>query len=85
MYIQQHAGGGAVINPVTGRVDVGGVGWLLRAGQVVGPVPTVAISTNLPAFLRSIVAIGDDSCQVPFTPTAASTVVCHSELIHPSR
>ena len=85
VYIQQLSGSSAGINPVTGRIDVGGIGWLLQAGQPVGRVETIAISTNLTAFLRSIVAIGDDADQVPFTPTAASTVVCDSELIHPSR
>jgi PmbA protein len=85
VYIQQLSGSGAGINAVTGRIDVGGIGWLLRAGQIVGPVPTVAISTNLLAFLRLIIAIGDDSYEVPFTPTAASTVACDSELIHPGR
>jgi len=75
VYIQQLSGSGAGINAVTGRVDVGGVGWLLRRGQVVGRVETVAISTTLPDLLGSVVAIGDDSYQVPFSPTAASTVV----------
>jgi PmbA protein len=85
VYVQQLSGSGAGINAVTGRVDVGGVGWLLRRGQVLGRVETVAISTTLPDLLGSVAAVGDDSYQVPFSPTAASTVVCDGELLRPTR
>ena len=42
IYIQQLSGSGAGINPVTGRIEVGGIVWLLRAAQPVGPVKTIA-------------------------------------------
>ncbi|HVQ86930.1 MAG TPA: TldD/PmbA family protein [Actinomycetes bacterium] len=82
IYIQQLTGAGAGINSVTGRIDVGGVGWLLEDGQNVGPISTVAISTSLPAFLQSIRAIGDDTYQSASAPAAVSTVECGSELLN---
>jgi len=84
IYIQQLAGAGAGINSVTGRVNVGGVGWLLEDGENVGPISTVAVSTSLPAFLQSIVAVGDDVQQAASSPTAVGTVECNSELLNTS-
>ncbi|MBA3234205.1 MAG: TldD/PmbA family protein [Propionibacteriales bacterium] len=81
VYIQQLSGSGAGINPVTGRVDVGGVGWLLRNGEVVGRLDTVPIATDLLGFLTSVLAVGDDSYPVPFSSAAASTLLCDSWLI----
>jgi PmbA protein len=85
VYVQQLSGSGSGINPVTGRVDVGGVGWLLRRGAPAGRLDTVPISTSLPAMLRSVIAVGDDAAQVPFTPAVASTVVCDGGLVDGSR
>jgi predicted Zn-dependent protease len=81
LYIQQLAGAGAGIDPITGRVEVGGVGWLLDDGQNVGRLPVVPISTTLPTFLRSITAVGDDTYQAASLPTAGCTVMCGSELL----
>ncbi len=80
VYIQQLSGSRAGINAVTGRIDVGGIGWLMRDGQPAGPVKTVPMSTSLSEFLGAIEAIADDAAQVPFTPAAASTVVCSGRL-----
>jgi PmbA protein len=85
IYIQQLSGSGAGINAVTGRVNVGGVGALLRAGEPAGRVDTISLSTTLMDFLRSISAVADDAYPVPFTPTAAATVLCTSDLMSPGR
>lgn len=85
VYIQQLSGAGAGINAVNGRIDVGGVAWLLRGGQIAGRVGTISISTDLSTLLRSVVAVGDDSYQAPFTPAAGSTVVCDGTMLLPTR
>jgi PmbA protein len=81
IYIQQLSGSGAGINPVTGRVNVGAVGALLRAGEPSGRVDAISVSTTLMNVLRSIEAVADDAYPVPFTPTAAATVLCTSGLL----
>ncbi|MEJ7708079.1 MAG: metallopeptidase TldD-related protein [Nocardioidaceae bacterium] len=85
VYLQQLSGSGAGINPVTGRVDVGGVGGLLRRGQIVGRIDTVPVATSLLSFLQSIEAVADDAYPVPFTSAAGSTVLCDGQLIGSSR
>jgi predicted Zn-dependent protease len=81
IYIQQLSGSGAGINPVTGRVNVGAVGALLRGGEPSGRVDAISVSTTLMNVLRSIEAVADDAYPVPFTPTAAATVLCTSGLL----
>jgi PmbA protein len=81
IYIQQLSGSGAGINPVTGRVNVGAVGALLRAGEPAGRVDTISLSTTLMDILRSVEAVADDAYPVPFTPTAAATILCSSDLM----
>ena len=66
VYIQQLSGSSAGINPVTGRIDVGGIGWLLQAGQPVGRVETIAISRSLTAFCA------------PSSRLATTRIKCHS-------
>jgi PmbA protein len=85
IYIQQLSGSGAGINPVTGRVNVGVLGAVLLAGEPAGRVDTISLSTSLMHFLRSIEAVADDAYPVPFTPTAAATVFCTSDLMSPGR
>jgi PmbA protein len=85
IYIQQLSGSGAGINPVTGRVNVGAVGALLRAGEPAGRLGAISVSTTLMDILRSIEAVADDAYPVPFTPTAAATVLCRSDLMSPGR
>jgi predicted Zn-dependent protease len=79
--VQQLTGGGVGINPITGRVDVGGVGWLADEGENVGLLPVISISTTLSKFLRSILAIADDTHQAEAVPAAACTVLCSGELL----
>jgi len=81
VYIQQLAGAGSGINPVTGRVNVGGVAWSLRHGEVAGRIEVVPIATNLLRFLASVAAVADDVNPIPFSPATASTVLCDSELL----
>lgn len=76
LYIQQLTGAGVGINAVTGRVDVGCVGALLRAGEAVGRIATIPLTTTLPSILRAVTAVADDAYQVPGAPVSAPTVVC---------
>lgn len=85
VYIQQLSGSGAGINPVTGRIDVGAVGWLLRDGQPVGRLDTIPIATNLLHFLASVLRVGDDTYPVAFSSATGSTVLCGSRLIDSGR
>jgi PmbA protein len=85
IYVQQLSGSGSGINPVTGRVNVGAVCVLLRAGEPAGRVDTISFSTSLMNVLRSIEAVADDVCPVPFTPTAAASIQCSSDLTQPRR
>lgn len=80
VYIQQLAGAGPGINAVTGRVDVGCVGWRLSDGVPVGRIPSTPLATSLSAMLCAITAVGNDAEQVPFTPVSAPTVLCEAEM-----
>lgn len=81
VYLQQLSGAGMGIDAVTGRVDVGGVGWLLRRGEPVGPLATVLVASDLLTFLRSITHVVDDGGHMPFTPVRAGIVGCASQLL----
>lgn len=81
IYIQQLSGAGVGINAVTGRVDVGGVGWLSRNGQFAGRVNVVSMATDLLSFLSAIQSVGDDTAPSPFSPTLANTVLCGGKLV----
>ncbi len=79
--VQQLTGAGSGINPVTGRINVGAVGWLLRDGQPVGPVPTTSLTTDLLAFLQTVTHVADDGRPVPEHPVTAATLACDPELL----
>ncbi len=81
VYIQQLAGAGVGINAVTGRVDVGGVAWLFRDGQVAGRLDVLPIASDLLSILAAVLAVGDDAQPAPFSPAIASTVLCDSRLM----
>ena len=83
VYVQQLSGAGVGISAITGRVNVGCVGWVLRNGEPVGRVPTTALTGTLSTVLRAVAAVGDDTEQIPFTPVRASTVLCDSKLFTP--
>jgi predicted Zn-dependent protease len=81
VYLQQLTGAGVGLNAMTGRVDVGCVGALIRGGEAAGRLPTTPLSSSLPAILRAVTAVADDAYQVPFTPVSAATVVCDGGLV----
>ena len=83
VYVQQLSGAGVGISAITGRVNVGCVGWVLRNGEAVGRVPTTPLTGTLSTVLRAVTAVGDDTEQIPFTPVQASTVLCDSQLLAP--
>lgn len=80
LYIQQLTGGGVGINAVTGRVDVGCVGAVLRAGESFGRIATTPLTTTLTSILHAVTVVGDDAYQVPGMPVSAPTVVCEGGL-----
>lgn len=75
VYVQQLTGSGTGISSVTGRVSLGGVGYLSRDGEPAGRLPTLPIATTLTAILREFAAIGDDPVVVPGQPVLAPTVL----------
>jgi PmbA protein len=81
VYVQQLAGAGSGISPVTGRVDVGGVGWLLRGGEAAGRIPTVSLSTDLVSWLGTVTQVADDARPLPDLSVTAGTVACHPGLM----
>lgn len=81
VHVQQLSSAGTGINAVTGRVDVGCVGWLLRDGVPVGRIASTPLSSSLPAVLRAVQAIADDARHVPGTPVSAPTVLCDGRLL----
>ncbi|MGH3473170.1 MAG: hypothetical protein ACRDPG_14130, partial [Nocardioidaceae bacterium] len=78
---QQLVGAGSGLNVVTGRVDLVGVGFVLRGGEPAGRVTSAPIVTNLSAILRSVLAVADECLSVPDTVVNASTVLCDPILI----
>lgn len=82
VYLQQLSGGQSGISSITGRVNVGGVGWLLRAGYPAGRLPTSPVATSLTAFLSAIEAVADDTQLAPGQPVLAPTVLCSPDWLH---
>lgn len=76
-YLQQVSGGGAGISPVTGRVNLGGIGYVIRDGEPAGRLPTVPISTDLLTILNELVSIHDDAKTITDRPVLAPTVEWH--------
>lgn len=74
-YLQQLSGSRSGISSVTGRVSVGGVGFLLRDGEPSGRLPTVPLATSLKALLTEVIAVGEDARVVSDQPVLAPTVV----------
>ncbi len=76
VYIQSLTGSGSGINATTGRVNVGGIGWLLRDGEPAGRLPTVSIATSLEAMLGAIELVADDARPTANQPVVTQTVLC---------
>jgi len=74
-YLQQLSGSHSGISSITGRVDVGAMGFRLHAGEPAGRLPTTPVSTSLKAFLASIIMVADDLHAVPGSPVVAPTVL----------
>ncbi len=74
--VQQLGGGHSGISSISGRVDVGAVGYRMRDGQPAGRLPTIALAASLESFLRAILLVADDEEPVPGLPVIASTVLC---------
>jgi PmbA protein len=74
-YLQQISGSVAGISAVTGRVSLGGVGFLMRDGEPAGRLPTVPIATSLQALLSELVSVDADARVVPDVPVLAPTLV----------
>jgi len=81
VYVQQLTGAGSGINSVTGRIDVGGIGWLLRDGEAAGRVATISLTTDLVSFLQSVTHVADDARLVQDLPVSAGTVGCLPRLL----
>ncbi len=79
VYLQQLTGSQSGISSITGRVNVGGLGWLMRNGQPAGRLPTLSIATSLTAFLAAIQLVADDARPVLSEPVVASTVLCSAD------
>ena len=75
VYLRQVSGSVSGVSSVTGRVSLGGVGYLLRGGEPAGRISTLPVATTLQSFLDQIVAIGDDARVVPERPVLAPTVL----------
>jgi predicted Zn-dependent protease len=60
---------------VTGRVSLGGVGYLLRDGEPAGRLPTLPIATSMRSLLAELVAVGDDARVVAGQSLLAPTLV----------
>ncbi|MFY9913954.1 MAG: TldD/PmbA family protein [Nocardioidaceae bacterium] len=76
VYIQSLTGAGSGINALTGRVNVGGIGWLMRDGQPMGRLPTVPVSTSLEAILRAVELVADDARPRASQPVVTQTLLC---------
>ena len=75
VYVQQVSGSVAGISAVTGRVSLGGVGYLLRDGEPAGRLPTLPIATSMRSLLAELVAVGDDARVVAGQSLLAPTLV----------
>ncbi len=75
IYVQQLSGSGTGVSSVTGRVSVGGIGYVTRDGEPAGRLPTLPIATTLQAFLRQLVGVCQDAQVVPEHPVLAPTVL----------
>jgi PmbA protein len=73
-YIQQ-VSGSVGVSSVTGRVSVGGVGFLMRDGEPAGRLPTVPIATSLQSLLNELVAVCSDGRVIADLPVLAPTLV----------
>lgn len=76
VYIQQLTGGGSGINASTGRVNVGGIGFLMRDGRPAGRLPTLSIATSLEAILGAVELVADDARPLASQPVVTQTVLC---------
>jgi PmbA protein len=73
-YVQQARGSATGISAVTGRVSLGGVGFVVCDGEPVGRLPTIPIATSLPALLQELVSVAGDARVVPDLPVLAPTL-----------
>jgi PmbA protein len=75
IYVQQLSGSGTGVSSVTGRVSLGGIGYVMRDGEPAGRLPTLPIVTTLQAFLRQLVGVCNDAQVVPELPVMAPRVL----------
>ena len=75
-YLQQVTGSQSGISSITGRVNVGAMGFRVHDGDPSGRLPTTAVATSLQAFLSSILMVADDVQAVPGSPVVTGTVLC---------
>lgn len=73
--IQQLSGGGAGVSARTGRISVGGIGYVTRDGEPGGRLATLPLAGTLPAFLAGIISVGEDARVVPDRAVLAPTVL----------
>lgn len=73
-YLQQVSGSGAGISPATGRVSLGGVGFVIRDGEPAGRIPAKPIATDLLTILHELVCIHDDAQISSDRPVLAPTL-----------
>jgi PmbA protein len=73
-YLQQVTGSGTGISPVTGRVSLGGVGFVMRDGEPAGRLPTVPIASDLLTILSELTYIHEDAQTITDRPVLAPTV-----------
>lgn len=75
VYLQQVSGSVAGISTVTGKVSLGGIGYVIRDGEPAGRLSTVPISTTLQTWLTELVSVHDDAEVLPDHPVLAPTIV----------
>ena len=73
-YLQQVTGSGTGISSATGRVSLGGVGYVVRDGEPARRFAPVPIATSLQTILHELVSIDDDAQVIPDLPVLAPTV-----------
>jgi PmbA protein len=81
IYVQQLSAGRSGVNAVTGRIDVGAVGFVMRDGEATYPYQVMPLTSRIQDLVRHIAAIGDDARSIPEMPVAAATLLCGAELL----
>lgn len=75
VYVQQVSGSVTGVSSVTGRVSLGGIGYVMRDGEPAGRLPTLPIATTLEALMGELIGVCSDAQVVPEHRVLAPTVL----------